>query len=93
VLVMILGFIASLMKNNTEKNSPKKIYDYDPNHIVNPLKSGKICPKCGQNHVGSAKFCNNCGSAFLIENKSCSKCGSINPPHAQFCQECGNKIE
>ncbi len=93
ILVMIVGFIATSMKNNNGKNNPEKVYDYNPNNIVNPLKSSTLCPKCGQNNGESAKFCNNCGSNLLPKNKSCSKCGSINQTNANFCQDCGNRFE
>lgn len=90
ILVMIIAFIASLLKNNnSDDNVHNQFYDYEK------IKSSNIiCPQCGENNPKSAKFCNECGCAlFEVFGKFCPNCGAkIMGKNAKHCPECGIKL-
>jgi ribosomal protein L40E len=91
ILVMILGFIFSLFRNNNHKTkNTERVYDYQSNiNSTNNLNTN-ICPECGKNNSNNAKFCNGCGRSF-VDNSDiyCPKCGEKNSRNSRFCQGCG----
>ena len=95
IVVMIIGIIASLLRNNNVKNTgANQINDYEPiNSSSKPVNADNICPKCGKNNSELAKFGNGCGSS-LTKNLSiyCPRCGESNSNTAKFCQECGKEL-
>jgi RNA polymerase subunit RPABC4/transcription elongation factor Spt4 len=96
ILVMVIGFIFSLSRNNNHKTkNTKHIYDYQTNtQPSNNLNNDNICPECGKNNFNNAKFCNGCGRSF-VDNSDifCPKCGEKNSKNSRFCQGCGAELD
>ena len=65
ILIMIIGFIFSALKNNNSNNNNhnnEMIEDYNPYNTLNSSLESNICSKCGIKNNPSAKFCIGCGS-------------------------------
>lgn len=93
VLVMIIAFIASLLKNNNTKNNvTEQVDDYEKVRQRNkPLNI--TCHSCGKSNPKSAKFCNKCGISLNdVHGIFCPECGTENSKKAHFCSECGFKF-
>ena len=95
IIVMVLGFVASMFRNNNSKNNNvKQFTDYEPvEKSTKTVYDYNICLKCGEKNSEMAKFCNGCGSNLTQNNsRYCVKCGEKNSVNAKFCQECGNEL-
>ena len=96
IIVMVLGVIASMFRNNNPKNNNvKQIMDYEPvEKSTNSLENYNICPNCGNKNSITAKFCNGCGDSLNINNNCfCPECGEKNSKYAMYCKECGNELD
>ena len=95
IIVMVLGVIASMFKNNSPKNSNvKQVIDYEPiEKSSKTIEDYNICLKCGKKNSEKAKFCNGCGCNLIKNNvRYCDKCGEKNSLNAKYCQECGIEL-
>jgi ribosomal protein L40E len=96
ILVMIIGFIFSISKNNKVKNKGAvHVNDYEPvNKPINNLSANNICPHCGKNNSKNAKFCRGCGDNLVdYPGIYCPECGESNSKKAKFCIECEKKLD
>ncbi len=95
ILVMVLGFIFSLFRNNNHKTKNNKhIYDYQTKIQSQNRLNNNICPECGKNNSNNAKFCNGCGRSFVDNSDMyCPKCGEKNSINSKFCHSCGTELD
>jgi ribosomal protein L40E len=96
IIVMVLGVIASMFRNNNPKNNNiKQFTDYEPvEKSPKTIENYNICPNCGNKNSVNAKFCNGCGDSLnMNNNRFCAECGEKNSKDAKYCKECGNELD
>ena len=94
IIVMILGFIFSMLNKNKNVRNNNEFNDYKPTQTsTKTLKDDNICPQCGETNSKTAKFCNGCGNNLNENNGTyCPNCGEKNSINAKFCQGCGKEL-
>jgi ribosomal protein L40E len=96
IIVMVLGVIVSMFRNNNPKNNNvKQFTDYEPvENSTNTIENYNICLNCGKKNSVNAKFCNGCGDSLNANNyRFCAECGEKNSINAKYCKECGNELD